>query len=223
MKNIWKFGNHNRNLGFTLVEMLIVVVIIWILAAALIPRLIGAQSQARDVARKKWLTDLMAWLETYYNNEWVYYFGQYFASPDGLFRYGCVKEWIGNILISWNIMSSLPVDPQVNKKHYWRNSFSYPQMPIIWQPATFAWWSHKSINDNYCVWSFVYLVLWTNTWAANSFSWNAYVLSANMENEKNNNLVIPPTVDDINYDDVWSQKWYFYQWFWNASLDYYTS
>ena len=38
--------------AFTLVEMLIVVVIIGILAAALIPRLTGAQSKARDAARK---------------------------------------------------------------------------------------------------------------------------------------------------------------------------
>jgi type II secretion system protein G len=36
---------------FTLVEMLIVIVIIGILAAALIPRLTGAQDQARDTAR----------------------------------------------------------------------------------------------------------------------------------------------------------------------------
>ena len=209
--------------AFTLVEMLIVVVIIWILAAALIPRLVWAQSQARDVARKKWMNDLMAWLEVYYNNEWTYYFWQYFWSDDWLYRYWCVKEWLWNILISWNIMSNLPLDPQNNRKHYGRNSYSYTQMPIVWQPSSFVWWAHRSINDNYCIWSFVYLVLWINSWEANSFSWNAYVISANMENEKNNNLVLPPTINDINYDDVWSQKWYFYQWFWSANLNYYTS
>ena len=42
----------NMKKAFTLVEMLIVIVIIGILAAALIPRLTGVQSRARDVARK---------------------------------------------------------------------------------------------------------------------------------------------------------------------------
>jgi general secretion pathway protein G len=41
----------NMKKAFTLVEMLIVIVIIGILAAALIPRLTGVQSRARDVAR----------------------------------------------------------------------------------------------------------------------------------------------------------------------------
>ena len=44
MKNIKK--------SFTLIEMLIVVVIIGILAAALIPRLQSAQARSRDATRK---------------------------------------------------------------------------------------------------------------------------------------------------------------------------
>ena len=44
-------------------EMLIVVVIIGILAAAILPRLTGAQAATRDVARQKGLTDISTALE----------------------------------------------------------------------------------------------------------------------------------------------------------------
>jgi len=55
----------NMKKAFTLVEMLIVIVIIGILAAALIPRLTGVQSRARDVARKADIQQLSTALTTY--------------------------------------------------------------------------------------------------------------------------------------------------------------
>ena len=51
--------------AFTLIEMLIVIVIIGILAAALIPKLTGLQARARDTARSADMRNVSSAIEVY--------------------------------------------------------------------------------------------------------------------------------------------------------------
>lgn len=80
--------------SFTLIEMLIVIVIIGILAAALIPRLQSVQLRARNVQRKADLRTIGQSIMIYYNN-----YGDF---P--------VRLWH---LVTWNVLISIPTDPAV--------------------------------------------------------------------------------------------------------------
>lgn len=54
--------------GFTIVELLVVIVVIAILVALTLPNLFGLQKRARDDTRKNDLKNLQQALETYYND-----------------------------------------------------------------------------------------------------------------------------------------------------------
>lgn len=54
--------------GFTLLELLIVIVIIGILAVLIVPNLISGPQRARDSQRKSDLRNIKTALETYYND-----------------------------------------------------------------------------------------------------------------------------------------------------------
>ena len=88
---------------FTLIEMLIVIVIIGILAAALIPRLSSARGRARDVARKADLQQTATAIVSYQIDKWAYPSSSWWPLSS-----------ISGDLISAG-MSSIPEDPDSSR------------------------------------------------------------------------------------------------------------
>lgn len=93
--------------SFTLIEMLIVIVIIGILAAALVPRLQSVQSRARDTKRKTDLITIFNALEIYIldNND---YPSDRTPGQPGKYRYSIdATPWMPELT---GIISSIPID-----------------------------------------------------------------------------------------------------------------
>lgn len=72
MRNLLK-----KQKGFTLLELLIVIVIIGILALIIVPGLVSGPKRARDAQRKSDLRGVKNALETYYNDNNSYPSGDY--------------------------------------------------------------------------------------------------------------------------------------------------
>ncbi len=98
------FSKKNKK-GFTLIEMLIVIVIIGILAAALIPRLSSARGRANDVARKADLAQVASAIVSYQIDN-----GKFLDCTTW-----CTLSALSTGLISaW--MNSIPADPNSTRK-----------------------------------------------------------------------------------------------------------
>lgn len=94
--------------GFTLLELLIVIVIIGILAVLIIPNLVSGPQRARDSQRKSDLRNIKTALETYYNDNNAYPSGT--CTPSD-------SSCLGGANFVPTYMKTIPADPKANQ-HY---------------------------------------------------------------------------------------------------------
>ncbi len=139
---------------FTLVEMLIVIVIIWVLAAALIPRLTSVRERANDVARKADIQQLSTAIIAYQlDKNWQY---PYLSGSEDI---GIPVQYISWQLISaW--MDGIPTDPMPsNVFELWGStitgSYGYMRLMRDWLPnesfilmakTQTQWWSNRVVS-----------------------------------------------------------------------------
>lgn len=144
------FSKKNKKKWFTLIEMLIVIVIIGILAAALIPRLSSARGRANDVARKADLAQTAAALVSYQIDHGSF--------PTTVWSLTLISAG----LISAG-MSSIPEDPNSNRSFVWISNltiaggqFGYTPIHKWWISANgfvlmagteTEWWSNWVVNS----------------------------------------------------------------------------
>ena len=101
------------NKAFTLIELMIVVVILWVLMSTVLPKLTWAQARSRDAWRIADLWNIAAALQVYYDDNWIYPWetNWSWACLDST---RAVWTWLTIYLQSQQV----PVDPQPTANSY---------------------------------------------------------------------------------------------------------
>ena len=112
-----------KNKGFTLIELMIVVVILGVLMSTVLPKLTGAQARARDTGRIADLGNISAALTTYYDDNGLFP-GVGNTTTNANFTSNCLDETdadpdeVGQKIAIYLEGNKVPKDPQVNANAY---------------------------------------------------------------------------------------------------------
>lgn len=108
-----KWRGQRKNSGFTIVELLVVIVVIGILAAVTVVAYGNVSLKARDNVRKSDIASIMKAMELYYIDN-----GQYpVISPNGTTNASLNPAWVISGDASWSVLQSqlpvntIPTDP----------------------------------------------------------------------------------------------------------------
>ncbi len=115
MSSIKALTKRSHQSGFTLIEILVVVVILGVLAAMVVPRIMQRPDQARIIAAKNDIRTIMSALKLYRLDS-----GTYPSTDQGLMAL-VQKPETGNIPRNWKsggYLDRLPVDP-------WQAQYQY--------------------------------------------------------------------------------------------------
>ncbi len=162
------FGKKLR--WFTLVEMLIVIVIIWVLAAALIPRLTSVRWRANDVARKADLQQVATAIVSYSMDKWEY------PTPANTWWSAISTlawEWTDKL---WAYMTVMPKDPTMD------TTFNEYSASTWWDYVYLRiakWWS---ANQWFALISRAQTEWWANRLYIASITWSKIVSTMDSQN-----------------------------------------
>jgi len=97
--------------GFTIVELLIVIVVIGILAALVLNTFAGVQKRARDTQRQTAINSMATQLEVYYNDQGSYPALGPLAADNGIKN----DTWVQNNLKGFDLKATKTLRLQVQK------------------------------------------------------------------------------------------------------------
>lgn len=135
--------------GFTIVELLIVVVVIGILAALVVSTFSGAQSKARDTRRKTDITAIAKALEMYYldNGKYPSSSGSTTVNASWSTSNDASWQYLANALVP-KYLPSLPVDP-TNSPNGFTAGTSYSYSYYGGNSSSYC--NHTSANQMYII------------------------------------------------------------------------
>jgi type II secretion system protein G len=115
--------------GFTLIELMIVIVILGILMGTILPRITGAQSRARDTARTADLNSISQAMELYYDD-----FGTYPGTVGDAvcLKSGEISFTFENIFKTYFKGETVPTDPNSSTPNLFVNcDGGYVYLPLV--------------------------------------------------------------------------------------------